>query len=201
MHNRQQLTSFSRAHGRWRINRCQRFTFPSPRRRNLEHQACGGGVREQAALGVRDPRFRGCGAPADIERAAFGTHHASILSHAADKTDLEFERGVAGPRRQHRMHGKAHRRIQQGRGVAAMHRADRVVMPEGRDAVDHDHARLGRAVKGFDGLHDRRRRQFAVKGGADEIDPGHRCHDFGGRHAVFDLAGGWCRPWELSCVM
>ena len=58
-------------------------------------------LREQAALGVGDARLRGGGAAADIEHAALGAHGAGVLGHAADKADLEFERGVAGARRQH----------------------------------------------------------------------------------------------------
>ena len=98
--------------------------------RNLEDQAGRGGVREQTALGVGDARFRGGGTAADTERAAFGAHHATVLGHALDEGDLELQRGVAGSRRQRRMHRQPHRRIQQRRGVAAMHGADRIVVPE-----------------------------------------------------------------------
>ena len=63
-------------------------------------------------------------------------------------------------------------------------------MPEGRRAVKHHDARLGRGIEGLDGLHDRRRRQFALEDGADEIDARHRCHDFRRRHAEFDGGGG-----------
>jgi hypothetical protein len=62
-------------------------------------------------------------------------------------------------------------------------------MPEARRAVHHDHAGLDGGIEGFDALHDRRRRQSAVKDGADEIDTRHRGHDFRRRHAVFDFGG------------
>jgi len=44
-------------------------------------------------------------------------------------------------------------------------------MPEAWNAVDHRHARLDAAIKGLDGLHDRRFRQPPFKNGADEVDP------------------------------
>jgi diadenosine tetraphosphatase ApaH/serine/threonine PP2A family protein phosphatase len=129
-------------------------------------------------------------AAADIQRAAFAADRTGILGHALDEGDLEFERGVAGALRQHGVDRKPHRRIQQDRGIAAMHRADRIVVPETGDAVKHDDAGFGRGVKGLDGLHDRRRRQFALEDGADEIEARHRRHDIGRGYAEFDFAGG-----------
>jgi len=147
-------------------------------------------MREQAVLGIGDARLRRGGAAADIEHAAFGADGAGVLGHAPDETDLEFERGVAGARRQHRMHREPHRGIEQGGGIAAMYRADRVVMPKTGDAVHHHDAGIGGGVERLDGLHDRRRRQFAVEDGADEFDAGHRGHDVGRRDAVFDGRAG-----------
>ncbi len=43
------------------------------------------------------------------------------------------------------MHGEAHRRIQQDRRVAAMYRADRIVVAEAGDAAKHDNT--GSAVE------------------------------------------------------
>src|ERR1700719_3121199 len=71
----------------------------------FENQAGRGGMRQQPAFGIGDARLGGGGAAADIERATFGSHHSGIPGHALDKTDLEFERGVAAARRQHGMHG------------------------------------------------------------------------------------------------
>src|ERR1700688_4543054 len=59
----------------------------------LENQTGRGGAGEQAALGVGDARFGGRGTAADIQRPAFGAHHAGVLGHALDEADLEFERG------------------------------------------------------------------------------------------------------------
>src|SRR5882724_12567441 len=90
-------------------------------KRYFENQAGRGGMRQQPAFGIGDARLGGGGAAADIQDPALGSHDASILGHAFDKTDLEFERGVAAARRQHGMHGEPHHGIQQRRGVTAMH--------------------------------------------------------------------------------
>src|SRR6476620_7456273 len=94
------------------ITRDQTAVALSRSLRNLENQAGGGGVRQQAALGVGDAGFCRGGAAADIEGAACGAHRAGILGHAADEGDLEFERGVAGARRQRGLDRKSHRGIQ-----------------------------------------------------------------------------------------
>src|SRR6202035_2002978 len=78
------------------VNRCQAAYAQLLCGGNLEHQAGGGGVGEQAALAVADPRLGGRGAAADMQRAALAANRAGILGHAPDETELEFERGVAG---------------------------------------------------------------------------------------------------------
>src|SRR5450759_2202149 len=80
--------------------------------RNLENQTGRGGVRQQAAVGVGNARFGSRSAAADIEDAAFRSHRPGVLGHAHANTDLEFECGVAGSRRQHGVDRKPHRRIQ-----------------------------------------------------------------------------------------
>jgi hypothetical protein len=139
---------------------------------------------------IGDPRLGRRGAAAHIERFAFGADRAGILSHAADEADLEFERGVACACRQHGVNRKSHRRIQQRRGVAAMHRTDRIVMPEGGNAVHRHDARLGAGIEGLNGLQDRRRRQPPGEDRAHEIDARHQGHHWRGRDAVFGLGGG-----------
>ena len=96
-------------------------------------------MRQQPALGVSDAGKRGRGSPADVQRAALGRHHASILVHAADRRGAGIQAWgsascTASP-------------IAESsgcRGVAAVHRADGIVMADTGDAVDHDHAGFGR---------------------------------------------------------
>src|SRR3954451_2199480 len=113
----------------------------------FELQACGGRVREQPALAVHDPPLRGGGTTAKGEGRPFGPDNARVLGHALDEGHLEFQRGVAGRLWAHRLHGKTHRGVQQRRGVAAMHRADRVVMLQTWHAMEHHMAGLRRAVE------------------------------------------------------
>src|SRR4030081_2659312 len=56
---------------------------------DFENQAGRGGVREQAALGIGDARFRGRRAAADAERAAFRLHRTGILGHALDEGEMD----------------------------------------------------------------------------------------------------------------
>jgi hypothetical protein len=72
------------------------------------------------------------GTAADAERRAPAAHRAGILRHALDEGDLEFERGVAGAVGKRGVNGKSHRGIPQDRGIAAVHRADRIVVPKAR---------------------------------------------------------------------
>jgi hypothetical protein len=72
-------------------------------------------------------------------------------------------------------------------------------MPEAGDAVKRHDSGLGAGIEGFDGLHDRRRRQPALENGADKIDAGHRGHDFGRGDAVFDFGGGLVIHEDISC--
>src|SRR6201999_2059277 len=99
--------------------------------------------------------------------------------------------GVASARRQRALHREPHRGIQEDRGIAAMHRADRIVMAQTRHAVNHDGAGFDRAVERLDRLHDRRLRQPSREDRADKIEPRHRCYHVDGYDTVFNsvLAG------------
>jgi hypothetical protein len=87
---------------------------------------------------IGDARLRGGDASAGIEHAALGADDAARLAHAVRESDLEFQRGVAGTRGQRALHGEPHRGIQEDRGIAAVHRADRIIVAQSRHAVDHD---------------------------------------------------------------
>src|SRR6202035_3073114 len=56
------------------VHRCQAVGAQLLCGGNLEHQAGGGGVRQQAALAVGDARFRGRGAAADMQGAALAAN-------------------------------------------------------------------------------------------------------------------------------
>ena len=58
--------------------------------------------------------------------------------------DLQFERRIALAGFHAAVHGVAHDRVEQGRGVAAMHDTERVVDRPGRRAFEHDKSFLGR---------------------------------------------------------
>src|SRR5665811_2359156 len=68
-----------------------------------------------------------------------------------------------------------------------MHRADRVIVPQGGNGMHHDHAGVGAAVERLDGLHDRRLGQAAIEDGAHEIESRHGGQDIHRHGAV----AGW----------
>src|SRR5258708_34630857 len=78
---------------------------------NFENQTGGGRVRKQAIFGIRNARFGGGGAPADIEYPAFGADRSGSLGHSPDETHLEFGRGISRPPRHPRIERQTHHRV------------------------------------------------------------------------------------------
>ena len=99
----------------------------------------GGAVGEQlAALGRGQRRLGGRLFAAAVEDGGLAEDAAGVAGDRAHELGLEAERGVADAGRQRRVDGAAERRVEQGRGVAAVDDADRVVVLLPRLALEDD---------------------------------------------------------------
>ena len=140
-------------------------------------------MRVQHALGIDKLTFGRAGAASDVQRARLGADRACLVGQRPHEVDLDLQRGVAGACRQMGLHGAAHAAVEQSRSQAAMHDADRVVVPElGR----HLEARVALRDLGETKAQqcgDRRRRQTTVRDAAQELEAAHRLHGLKRRHA------------------
>ena len=108
--------------------------------------------------------------PTYSERA-FGADRTGLVGHRAHEVHLDLQRRVAGARRQVRLHRAAHAAVEQRRGHAAMHGADRVVVPEFGRHLEAGITRRHLGETKAQRRGDRRRRQTAI-GDASAETPG-----------------------------
>src|SRR5262249_53460852 len=108
------------------------------------YEAGRGSARAELAVLVEQLTLREGSPFSDRDDAALGAHRPVRLGQRAVIGDLQFELRIALAGFHAAMHGAAHDRVEQGRGVAAMHDTERVVDRLGRRACEHDKPFLGR---------------------------------------------------------
>src|ERR1700755_580084 len=72
-----------------------------------------------------------------MQDAAFGAHWTCVLGQWTHQVDLDLQRGPGLAFAQGREDGAADRGIEQRRGKACMHRADRIVVPILWQSLEH----------------------------------------------------------------
>ena len=150
-----------------------------------EDHAGGGAVGEQlAAVGGGQRRLRGRLFAPPVEDVRLAEDPAGVAGDRAHVLRLEAERRVADPGRERGVDGAAESRVEQGRRVAAVDDADRVVVLLAGLALED-----GSALGDLDRAHphhdrDRRRRDPGLDHRGHVLDAGHRRPGGGGRHRV-----------------
>ena len=98
--------------------------------------------------------------------------HARVGRDRADEVRLHLERRVADALLEQRVHGAAHRRVEQRQRDTAVHRADRVVVLRAGLHLEDGAPGLGQDEAKAHQLGDRRRRQLARDDRLDVLHPG-----------------------------
>ena len=138
-------------------------------------------------------RLRGRLFAAAVEDARLAQHAAGVAGDRPHELGLEAERGVGDAGRQGRVDGAAEGRVEQGRRVAAVDDADRVVVLLPGLALEDDAALLELDRAQPHRHRDRRRRQLAGDDRAHVLHAGHRRPGRRGRHRVLPDQGAAAR--------
>src|SRR5471030_1580708 len=112
-----------------------------------EDQAAAGAVGEDLARGIGEPALAIGDAASALYERAFGADLAGLEGDRAQVVDADVERGMAILLVERRHRGERHRRVEDRRGPAAMHRAQQIEGAKIGPADDHHapRARLGDA--------------------------------------------------------
>src|SRR5262249_49584510 len=108
----------------------------------VEDQAGRSRVRVEPAVRTYQASFCGRPLPAGMDYLALRANQRHRVGQRADDVELELERCVGLARRQRRVHGAPHRRIEQRGEPAAMDGAKWVVVLQSRLALKHGQPRL-----------------------------------------------------------
>jgi len=107
---------------------------------NRRRRGAGTTRRVEATASVGEGRLGKGGAAPQGDHPSLGAHRAGVAAHGLEIGDLELQGGEALPAGEPRLDGAAAGRVEQGGGVTAVDRADRIVNRSIGDALEDDAA-------------------------------------------------------------